>query len=366
MQKNQPRLPLIDALKAIASQFIVLHHLAFYGPLSEAAREALPSLFGWLAGDARIAVQVFLVVGGFLAANSLAPEGVLKSPQILQLVKKRYLKLVVPFLAAVIICVAVSAVTRQWLVDEVIPDRPTLAQFLAHAALLHGVLGFDSLSAGVWYIAIDFQLFVLLLVVLWSARHASSNAPKALGLTLVTAIALTSLFHFNRHADWDNWAVYFFGAYGLGAMTFWLSKRKTGTVGASLLCAAVVLALAIDFRSRILVALIAALVLYIGQRTRLLETWPDTSLLAWLGKISYSVFLIHFPVVLIANAVFAHMETSSSWAGPIVTIVTWLTSIAAGAAFHHYVESRSKHWQSILIDPVLQMPARLFSVPRSR
>ncbi|MEY4755596.1 MAG: hypothetical protein RJA34_494, partial [Pseudomonadota bacterium] len=29
------RLALIDALKAIGAQFIVLHHLAFYGPMSD-------------------------------------------------------------------------------------------------------------------------------------------------------------------------------------------------------------------------------------------------------------------------------------------------------------------------------------------
>ena len=28
-------------------------------------------------------------------------------------------------------------------------------------SVLHGILGVDSLSAGVWYIAIDFQLFAL-------------------------------------------------------------------------------------------------------------------------------------------------------------------------------------------------------------
>ena len=36
------RLPFIDALKALASQLIVLHHLAFYGPMSDYARSLAP------------------------------------------------------------------------------------------------------------------------------------------------------------------------------------------------------------------------------------------------------------------------------------------------------------------------------------
>ena len=308
MQKDHSRLPLIDALKAIASQFIVLHHLAYYGPLSEAARDAWPSLFGWLANDARIAVQVFLVIGGFLAAQSLAPAGVLKPLQPLQLIKKRYLKLVTPFLAAVLVCIVASAIARAWLIDDAIPDRPTLWQILAHAALLHGVLGFDSLSAGVWYIAIDFQLFVVLLIALWAARSTTLNTARWIGVGLVGIFSLASLFHFNRNAEWDNWAIYFFGAYGIGALTFWLSEQRTQFVGQILIALVTIAALAVDFRARILVALVTAIVLGISRRTQILETWPDSRVLGWLGKISYSVFLIHFPLILLANALFAQMD----------------------------------------------------------
>ena len=69
------RFPLIDAVKAIASQLIVLHHLAFYGPMSDYAQEISPELISWLSQHARIAVQAFLVMGGFLAAQALAKEG---------------------------------------------------------------------------------------------------------------------------------------------------------------------------------------------------------------------------------------------------------------------------------------------------
>jgi hypothetical protein len=42
------RMPLLDALKALASQLIVLHHFSAYGPLSDALAQALPALAGWL------------------------------------------------------------------------------------------------------------------------------------------------------------------------------------------------------------------------------------------------------------------------------------------------------------------------------
>ena len=66
---------LINLMKAGAAQLIVLHHLAFYGPMSDHVRPMWPSLIEWLSDTARIAVQVFLVIGGFLAAKSLWPAG---------------------------------------------------------------------------------------------------------------------------------------------------------------------------------------------------------------------------------------------------------------------------------------------------
>ena len=65
--------PWIDWGKAIASQLIVWHHLAHYGPLAPRVAAVWPDLMGWLDGRALYAVQAFLVMGGYLAARSLWP-----------------------------------------------------------------------------------------------------------------------------------------------------------------------------------------------------------------------------------------------------------------------------------------------------
>ena len=62
---------LLDLLKAIGCVLIVLHHLAFYGPMSDHADDLFPGIFDWLSQHGRLAVQVFLVCSGFLTAASL-------------------------------------------------------------------------------------------------------------------------------------------------------------------------------------------------------------------------------------------------------------------------------------------------------
>ena len=349
MRAAASRLAFIDALKAIASQLIVLHHLAFYGPMSDVAHDLAPALISWLSQDARIAVQVFLVIAGFLAARALAPQGKLLAGNPLALLQSRYFKLVVPYFAALLFAIVCAAFAGQLMDHDSIPDAPGTLQLAAHALLLQNLLGFGALSAGVWYIAIDFQLFALLLGTLWLAGRLGANidGTRVLGVIFVTLLAGASLFFFNRDSSWDDWALYFFGSYALGVLTYWASTRKHSLDWLGLIAAAVVVALLIDFRSRIAVALIIALALGITRRTGTLETWPKGSVIAYLGQISYSVFLVNFPVALVVNALFAHFAPDNTLVNALGILVAWLACVLVGAAFHRYVECRTRqvqHW----------------------
>lgn len=330
---------LIDALKAVCSQLIVLHHLAFYGPMSDYAQQFFPGLIDWLSQHARIVVQVFLVVAGFLAARSLAPDGRLRSPQPLALLRKRYLRTALPLIAAVLLGVAGAEVARRWMVHDSIPARPELFQFLAHALLVHSLLDVESLSAGVWYVAIDFQLFALLLLLLWLGRAGNAGLRVALGLTALGI--LLSVYHFNRDSRWDAWGIYFFGAYGMGAIAWWLGSQcdaARARLGLLLVAVLVAVALWLDFRTRLALALLTALLLALSLRSGWLQRWPAGSGWAYFSDISYAVFLVNFPVALVVNAAFTRWAAPDPWVQTAGLILAWLACNLAGAAFHRWVE----------------------------
>lgn len=332
-----PRFALIDAFRAVASQLIVLHHLAFYGPMSDVAQDLSPALMHWLSQEGRIAVAVFLVVGGFLAARGLAPLGVLRTTQPLRVLRSRYLKLVPPFAVALVLAVLCAAIARALMVHDATPEPPGAWQVLAHLLLLHDIVGVDALSAGVWYVAIDFQSFALLLGLLWLGRQAGGKALAA-GLLLVAALGLAALLHFNREPEFDHLALYFFGSYALGAGVWWASDARRSPLWLALLGAVVVLALLEDYRERLALALVVALALGMGRRTGVLERWPRSALLAWLGRISYAVFLLNFPVALVVNALFTRFAPATpGWQG-LGMLAAWGLSVAAGALFYRWVE----------------------------
>lgn len=350
----------IDALKGVACTLIVWHHLAAYGPMSDVVHLAAPGLINWLYDNARMAVQVFLVVGGFLSAGAMTRNQVAShaagpehsahpisrfARQILQ----RFSRLAPAYWVALLVSVAVSAALRPWFEHPSVPDAPTWFQAAAHALLLHDVLGQSALSAGIWYIAIDLQLFALAALVCGLAWRSGTSFATARRVAMAGTFALAalSLLVFNRQSALDITALYFFGAYGLGMLAFWatqLTNSRERLLWVGLLTAASLLALWVDFRARIALALTVALALVWLQQTPD-RAGPGAALrraalapLAWLGKRSYAIFLIHFPVCLVFNAVLAQAFPAQWWANALGMVAAFGSSVLAGMLLHRHVE----------------------------
>ncbi|WP_027013959.1 acyltransferase family protein [Comamonas composti] len=350
------RSALLDCTKGLACAAIVWHHLAFYGPMSDVARAEIPELIDWLYEYARMAVQIFLVLGGYLAAASLAPQGQARFDAPWLRIGRRFVRLIVPYAVALVVVMLVSEVVRPWFDHESISAEPDLWQLITHALLLQGIAGEESLSAGVWYVSIDFQLFaltVLLLVLARGLSHRPAAWPPGWTLSqlLVVLLAAASLLGFNRDADWDDWALYFFGAYGLGMMACWAvqaPKRAAAWAWSLLMVGLVMLALALQWRDRIALAGATALALVAAMRSPSLAQWQGWRPLGRLGQISYSVFLVHFAVCLLMNAVVHYFWPDSVVAALWGMPIAFVLSIAAGYGLYERVERPVSTWQVAL------------------
>lgn len=356
---SAPRNAFIDAAKALACTAIVWHHLAFYGPISDTLAAAAPGLADWLVQYARMAVEIFLVVAGYLAVASFSRAAAQPPKPVWTHIAGRFRRLVVPYCAALSVVILVNALVQPWLDDpHMVGADPTLLQLVTHALLLNGVLGQESLSAGVWYVAIDFQLFALAALLLlglprllrrfgaadgWWSAHATAWVQ-----TVTVAGVALSLFWFNREPALDNWALYFFGAYALGLFAYWSAHaptRRAACLWALLIGVVTALALAQDWRGRIFLAGVTALLLVLAQRAPALARWCRWAPIAFLARISYCVFLIHFALCLAANALVVNLWPDSVAAALLALPVTYLLALAAGWALHEGVERRARTWR---------------------
>lgn len=338
----------LDALKVLGAQLIVLHHLTAYGPLSEALHRLWPKLAGWLYHDARMAVQLFLVLGGFLAVQHLGAATSTRASLVMA-IWRRYQRLVLPCLAALLLSMACAVLARHWMDAPFVPAPPTWGQLLAHVLLLQDVLNIEALSAGIWYVAIDFQLFLMLALLLRLGHLVQMR--QSLTQLLVLCLMLASLLVFNRQPGLDEWAPYFFGAYGLGAAAWWAGRSRHPLTWLLLLAGVGTLALWLEFRGRIALALVVALLLGLmaWQRRHRSPTaahplpQPLRRLLNRGGQISYALFLVHFPVLMLGNALYVHLGGTDAQA-PVFVLGCWLASMGLAWGFERWVERPLARW----------------------
>ncbi len=334
-----PALPGADVLKALAAQLIVLHHLALYGPMADHAWPLAPALFAALAEHGRYAVQVFLVLGGYFAARSLAPAGHWPDGQGLWAVLwRRYLRLVLPLVPVLLLAVAAAALARAWMTHPATPAAPGAGQVLAQLLLLQDLLGLESLSAGLWYLSIDLQLYGVLALLLVAGarldRHRPGREPLAPWL-LFAGVAVSALW-VNRWSSWDVVAPYFLASYGLGALLHWWQGRPWRLLAVALL---VLAALALDHRIRLALALAVAAGLWLQL------AWPARTpavapaIVRWLSRTSYALFLVHYPVGLVVNAGFERWLPHQPAVQAVGVVAAWAASLAVAGLFHRVVEA---------------------------
>ncbi len=318
----------IDFIKALAAQVIVWHHLVLYTPMAEVLSERWPLWFDWLDTHGRLAVQPFLVIGGFLAAKSMGRR---QTVFFWASVGRRYLRLMPALVVSLCLVVLVTWVLGEHLRDaEWASPLPDAGIFLAHVFMLQDLLGVGSISAGAWYLAIDLQLFALYVVLVKiSARWSPRVTVPALS-AMLTGLTLASVHVFSRQPMLDIWAIYFFSAYGLGVLVAWSLTHRVAQYWLALTVALWLIDVALDPRPRPLLALATGAVLLAWSKRQTHGAWPWTGLLQRLGDGSYALFVSHFAVILFVSAIWESQSPEGVGAAWLYLLAAWLLALGVG------------------------------------
>lgn len=325
---------LIVALRAVAALTIVWHHFALYAPLSEWAAPLLGDFLSWLAKYAR-ASQVFFVVSGFVAAQTIGTRA-WRLNQLGRFVIQRYCRLGLPYLAIVLAILPIYGFARGWVPDDVLGQPVSLAQFLAHLFFLQDILGYEALSAGLWFVCINFQLgfFYALAMVLQQGFGKRGDSFFAF---LAWGSSLYSLFHFNLDPAGEGWALYFFPYFFMGILVHKAVVRGSGREFFAFQ-GVMFLAMLYEWRWRLLIAMFFGMLLFVAERSGLGHRWLRGRWIDELGKVSYSLFLVHFPVLVLVGALWARMGWSAPEMAVVGLLVAFLGSLVTARVFHRWVE----------------------------
>jgi peptidoglycan/LPS O-acetylase OafA/YrhL len=178
--QNPPRLVGLDGVRGLAATFVVLHHcwlLSFPGYPGNTG----PAALGWLLYG-HFAVVVFIALSGF----SLAVAPARRDWQLGGLgrfLHRRAWRILPPYWAAL----AFSLLVAWFVVEQPGSGRPDAKSVAVYGLLLQDVFGANSPNGAFWSIAIEAQLYLLFPLLLILVRRVG----MLIMVTAVTVVVVT-------------------------------------------------------------------------------------------------------------------------------------------------------------------------------
>ncbi|MBU2664907.1 acyltransferase [Actinoplanes bogorensis] len=309
MTQDDRRVPGLDGIRGLAALYVVVHHcrlLAFPGYPADTG----PAALGWLI-HGRLAVVVFITLSGFSLALAPARNGWLVYA------RRRARRILPAYWAALALSFLIAAA----------PPAPQ--SILIYGLLLQDFVAAPAPNGAFWSIAVEATLYVAFPLIVLARRRIGAIATLAAVTVpvVVTGLLVPGLATGARATGytWELAPLFTLGVLAAGVVT----ARDRPWFVLSALAAAPVLTL-IAVRGSVWtithyywldLAIGPAIALFLAgvatRRVALLDCRP----LRALGGFSYSLYLIHMPIVALISTVIVTPHTGSRRTAFAITVL---------------------------------------------
>ena len=380
------RLEFLDGIRGLAALFILLHHAAYevavpgMGLAAHAVRKALVD-YG------HGAVAVFIVLSGFSLMIPMArdPDGRLRGG-VPGYLRRRARRILPPYYAALGLILTLIALTPglrhpasvRW--DAALPALAK-GPVVSHLLLIHNLIPrhFFAIDPPMWSVATEWQIYFLFPVLLGFRRRlgiaATACAATLLGYLVAAGYLLTRDEGFLAACPW------YVGLFALGMAGAVASAEAAerpghlaarvpwGWLAAGFAGAAVVLqqvlhclgyrtfAFAIDpLAGAAAMCLIVHCAGLRGRAGSALLRFLESRWAVGLGAFSYSLYLVHFPLLSLARLLIRDWALAPSGRLAVMLVIASPACLAAAYLFHLAFERRFMAASARM--PATIMPAR--------
>jgi peptidoglycan/LPS O-acetylase OafA/YrhL len=354
------RFELVDALRGLAALAVVLPHAV--GLFVYAHDSWLSRLFLRLADYGRSSVEVFFVVSGFAIAYSLR-DAVQDGFSLGRFLMRRAARLDPPYWVGLLLTGLVAAIRARATHQPVV--LPGTGKVLAHLFYLQDILHLGQYNVVFWTLCLEFQLYLVFaammrLISFWGRPRRETRSVAWVGADSCGWLMVAAFLAFLvvSHAVWPmapGWFVPFFYLFLSGSLAAW---RTLGRVSDRLfqLCL-LAMGFALVFKPELprVLGFLTALVIYAAIRSDALHRWLSARLAQWLGHISYSIYLVHAPVVMLFLGLRTRVAPDSKLASFICLAAAYGVTLTLASLLHVTVEV-----------PCLRLSQRLKRAPSAR
>ncbi|WP_439559679.1 acyltransferase family protein [Dyadobacter sp.] len=263
----------LDYLRGLAALSVCLFHFT-----DKADFLADTNVFKALFKHGRYGVEIFFIISGLVIPYSMAKASYTFS-QAWTFLKKRIVRIEPPYLICVLLAIFLNYLTTTTSFYVGKAFSIDYAQLFAHLGYVNAFIGKDWLNPVFWTLAIEFQYYIVIALIfpLISSR---------ISVVWITTLILFNYlsFYFDRNYLF-NFSVFF----STGIVIYRLLVNKL-TFTNFAICIAALLVFSFYRYSylEVLVVLFTSIVILAPLRTTLLSSF--------FGEISYSLYLLHFPI----------------------------------------------------------------------
>lgn len=336
------RLTLVDGMRGVAALAVMLYHYAG-GPLRLTLVDALPWPLVGLLGHGWLGVHVFFVLSGFVIAYAIGERRVTGRGAGL-FVLRRQVRLDPPYWASIALVTA-GAWYLAWKHHDG-RAAPSVGDVVRQALYVQSIARLPPVQSVYWSLAIEVQFYLVFVALLglWGATPRVRDWKWFPGLAcLVTgAFSVEARVHHRVGLEWITGHWYLFA---VGACTHW---TLAGRFPRWLFLPALLALCEVTRESMYLepcVGASVAAVLYAAGRCAKLATWMRGAAWQWLGRMSYTVYLVHTTAGAISRGLLGRRVSDAQPMGALVVIACAVcASLLLAWALHELVEKPAIRW----------------------
>jgi peptidoglycan/LPS O-acetylase OafA/YrhL len=354
---HNERLGFIEGLRGLAVGMVLILHACIWSAVGASAFHVLQ------LGAA--GVDLFFVISGFCMLWPQLEEKEVLPLEPVRFYARRAIRIWPPYAVAVATALMFSLLTWKeggpsWWgqpMQSILPASPghLIGNVVSHLTFTHGFIpGYDhAIDGAFWSLATEWQFYALLpLLILVSRRW---GVPSVIALTVLISATYTLLAD-KVDSGWllsqigRDLIFYRLVEFGAGMLVAWLIKGHRRLPFLPLITAAAICyAIYVDYYGSpgLLSFGWAAgfgMAVWCAASHRTVRSWMEWNPLRQLGKISYSVYLIHGTVLQIIAIPLTRAHAGLPTRTAIMYVIGLPAAVLAGRGLNQLIETRAVRW----------------------
>lgn len=348
-EKSSKRFEFLDGLRGIAALGVVFFH--FNSSLTDHGIFVLPTFINFICGLGHHGVQIFFVLSGFVIAYSLRHETI-SSLFSLRFILKRSIRLDPPYWAIIAIPF-LQKFLGIYVFEKNDESITTASQIFANLLYLPDILQVPRLLPVAWTLCLEIQFYIVFVLLIHLNQFLMRNFYPEKGIfyyqSIFSYVVFGSLMMISiiQNTPWailpdipglfiNHWYSFF-----IGSLTCWTILKYLHTPWYWINIAIIGCYILFHGSDEAIATMVTALIIYsvgvMENMHRFLSSW----LFQYLGKISYSLYLIHWPIGMkiidFSLRVFGNYF-NQAWSVSLLLAVSLILTLLAAQVFYYLIE----------------------------